>query len=320
MTIQQRIRHARSGTLPSGGSRSVSSATAGLRSSSFRRSVLLAGLITAASGLLMAAAPAVSAGTAAIRSGGDGWIQLAHLSPNTPPVDVYLYSFGDPKAMIVLHHVAYGTVSPYEKVPSGEYTVAMRGAGAKPGSPPVLSTTVTIAPGGAYTVAGLGPAKALRLQVLRDRLTTPKGKSLVRVIQASLRDHRVTVTAGSQVLARGLAFGSVTGYGTADPGTWMVHVSGASGMATQSVTLTAGTIHTLVVLDGASGLMIDNLMNAAGSAVMPKGGAATGLGGTAPVPAPSPVPWAAVIAAGALCSAAAAYWLRKATHQARHVR
>ncbi len=36
---------------------------------------------------------------------------------------------------------------------------------------------------------------------------------------------------------RGLAFGSVTGYGTADPGTWIVHVSGASGMATQSVTL-----------------------------------------------------------------------------------
>jgi hypothetical protein len=91
-------------------------------------------------------------------------------------------------------------------------------------------------------------------------------------------------------------------------------------MATQSVTLTAGTIHTLVVLDGASGLMIDNLVNAAGSAVMPKGGAATGFGGTAPVPASSPVPWAAVIAAGALCAAAAAYWLRKARHQARHAR
>jgi hypothetical protein len=320
MTIQQRIRRARSGALPSGGSRIVGSATASLRSLSFRRSVLLAGLITAATGLLMAAAPAVSAVTATAGLGGGGWIQLAHLSPNTPPVDVYLYSFGDPKAMVVLHHVAYGTVSPYEKVASGEYTVAMRGAGAKPGSPPVLSTNVTIASGAAYTVAGLGPASGLRLQVLRDRLTTPRGESLVRVIQASLRDHKVTVTAGPQVLARGLAFGSVTGYGTADPGTWIVHVSGASGMATQSVTLTAGTIHTLVVLDGASGLMIDNLVNAAGSAVMPKGGAATGLGGTAPIPAPSLVPWAAVIVAGALCAAAAAYWLRKARHQARHAR
>src|SRR6266516_1586832 len=184
--------------------------------------------------------------------------------------------------MLVLKHVAYGTVSPFEKVASGEYTVAMRGAGAKPGSPPVLSPTVTIVPGGAYTVAGLGPASGLRLQVLRDRLTTPKGESLVRVIQASLRDHKVTVTAGSQVLARQLAFGNVTSYAAARPGTWQVHVSGAAGMATKAVTLTAGTIHTLVVLDGTGGsLMIDNLKDAAGSAVMPRGGAATGLGGTA---------------------------------------
>ena len=251
----------------------------------------------------------------------DGWIQLTHLSPNTPPVDVYLYSFGDAKAMLVLKHVAYGTVSPFEKLTSGEYTVAMRGAGAKPGSPPVLSTTVNVTAGGAYTVAGLGPAKALRLQVLRDRLTTPKGESLVRVIQASLHDHKVTVTAGSQVLARQLAFGNVTSYATARPGTWMVHVSGAAGTATKSVTLSAGTIHTLVVLDGAGGsLMIDNLVDAAGSGIAPQGGAATGLGGTAPVPAPSPAPWAAAIVAGVLCTAAAAYWLRRVRHQARHAR
>ena len=172
--------------------------------------------------------------------------------------------------MLVLKHVAYGTVSPFVKLTSGEYTVAMRGAGAKPGSPPVLSTTVNIAAGGAYTVAGLGPAKALRLQVLRDRLTTPKGESLVRVIQASLHDHKVTVTAGPQVLARQLAFGNVTSYATARPGTWMVHVSGAAGMATKSVALSAGTIHTLVVLDGAGGsLMIDNLVDAAGSGDRP---------------------------------------------------
>ena len=224
------------------------------------------GLGALASGVAIASVPAASAATAH-HHGNDGWIRLAHLSPNTPPVDVYLYSFGGQQAIMVLKHVAYGTVSPYEKLPGGEYTVAMRLAGAKPGSPPVLSTSVHVAPGAAYTVAGLGPAKGLRLAVLHDRLTTPKGKSLVRVIQASLRDHRVTVTAGRQVLAQHLAFGNVTGYGPARPGDWMVHVSGAAGMASQSVKLSAGTIHTLVVLDGASGgLMLDNLEDAAGSA------------------------------------------------------
>jgi uncharacterized protein DUF4397 len=287
----------------------------------FRRLTALAGLVTLAPGLVFAAAPAASAAAHAAKTTTAGWIRLAHLSPNTPPVDVYLYSFGDPKAMVVLRHVGYGDVSPYMKIASGEYSVAMRAAGAKPGSPPVLSTSVHIAPRAAYTVAGLGPVKALRLAVLHDRLTTPRGQSLVRVIQASLRDHKVTVTAGSQVLVRQLAFGNVTNYVTAHPGSWTVHVAGAAAMATQPVTLAAGTIHTLVVLDGSGGsLMIDNLQDAAGSAVMPRGAVATGLGGTAPGPAPSPAPWAAVAAAGLFCSAAAAYWLRRARHQARHAR
>ena len=286
------------------------------------RFATLAGLLMLAAGLLMPAASAASAATGAAthRAGHTGWIRLAHLSPNTPPVDVYLYSFGGSKAMIVLHHVGYGAVSPYEQVATGEYTVAMRGAGAPPSSPPVLSTSVSIAAGAAYTVAGLGPAKGLRLQVLQDRLITPSGESLVRVIQASLRNHRVTVTAGSQVLARRLLFGDVTSYGQAEPGTWTVHVSGANGTASASISLAGGTIHTLVVLDSANGLAVDNLEDAAGSTVAPQGGAATGLGGTAPVPAPSPAPWAAVAAAGLLCTGVAAVWLRRARHQARHAR
>ena len=69
--------------------------------------------------------------------------------------------------MVVLHHVAYGEVSPYESVASGEYTVAMRAAGASASSKPVLSTTIDVVTGDAYTVAGMGPFAGLRLQVTR---------------------------------------------------------------------------------------------------------------------------------------------------------
>ena len=93
----------------------------------------------------------------------------------------------------MLHHVTYhGTVSPYQAVAAGSYTVAMRAAGKPSSSPPVLSTVVRVVAGHAYTVAGLGPAAGLRLQVLDDQLITPPGRSLVRVIQASLKDHRPT--------------------------------------------------------------------------------------------------------------------------------
>ena len=283
----------------------------------------LSGLALVASGALIAltAAAGPAAATAhAPASSGDGWVRLAHLSPNTPPVNVYLYSYGKPNAMIVLHHVSYGTVSPYEKVPHGEYTVAMRGVGASPSSTPVLSNNLMVHPGHAYTVAGMGPYKALRLQVLDDKLTTPKGKSEVRVIQASLKQHHVTVTAGHVTLANNLAFSDVTNYGTAKPGTWMVHAKGGTESWSGQVPLTPGTIHTLVVLDSSSGLSVTDLMDAAGSAVMPNGGAATGLGGTAPAPGSSPLPWLAALVAGALLTLAGGYRLRRVRAVARHAR
>ncbi len=292
------------------------------RTRMFRRG--WSGLALLASGALVAltaaAGPAAAATAHAPASSGYGWVRLAHLSPNTPPVNVYLYSYGKPNAMIVLHHVSYGTVSPYERVPHGEYTVAMRGVGASPSSTPVLSNNLMVHPGHAYTVAGVGPYKALRLQVLDDRLTTPRGKSLVRVIQASLKEHQVTITAGHATLAHNLAFASVTSYGTDKPGTWMVHAKGASESWSGQVKLTAGTIHTLVVLDSSSGLQVTDLMDAAGSSVMPNGGAATGLGGTAAAPGSSPLPWLAALVAGALLTLAGGYRLRRVRAVARHAR
>jgi Domain of unknown function (DUF4397) len=278
------------------------------------------GLGALASGVAIASVPAASAATAHHHSN-DGWIRLAHLSPNTPPVDVYLYSFGNSHAMIRLNHVAYGTVSPYEKVPAGEYTVAMRGVGASPSSQPVLSTSVQVTAGDAYTVAGMGPAKGLRLQVIPDRLTTPRGKSLVRVIQASLRYQKITVDANHRTLAKALIFAHVTNYVSTSPGSFDVHFAGMGAKGSSNVALAAGTIHTLVVLDGShNSLQVANLEDAAGSAVPPSGGADTGLGGTAPAPAPSPVLWVGLVAAGALVATAGAYRMRKMRSIARHAR
>jgi Domain of unknown function (DUF4397) len=269
-----------------------------------RRIILLAALP-----LLLLAIPAASVATASAATG-TGWIRLAHLSPNTPAVDVYLYSFGDSSAQIVLHHVAYGTVSPYEQVPAGDYTVAMRAAGAVSTSAAVISASVDVAAGHAYTVAGLGPESGLRLQVLDDQLTTPPGQAVVRIIQASLKQSVVSVTWGSDKLQSSLKFGAVSAYQTVSPGTETLTVSGGGDTATASVPLAAGTVHTLVVLDGANGLQIDNLLDAAGSGIDPAGGAATGFGGMAPRAPSSPLPWLAAIGAGLLLAAAGGLRLR----------
>jgi hypothetical protein len=269
-----------------------------------RRLVLLAALP-----LLLLAIPAAAVATASAATT-TGWIRLAHLSPNTPAVDVYLYSFGDSSAQIVLHHVAYGTVSPYEQVPTGDYTVAMRAAGAAATSAPVLSASVDVVAGHAYTVAGLGPESGLRLQVLDDQLTTPSGKALVRVIQASLKQSVVSVNWGGQPLDGSLKFGSVSSYQTVSAGTATLTVSGGGDQATATVPLAAGTVHTLVVLDGPKGLQVDDLLDAAGSGTAPAGGAATGFGGMAPHGPSSPLPWLAAIGAGLLLAAAGGLRIR----------
>ena len=250
------------------------------------------------------------AASATASSQGVGWVRLAHFSPNTPAVDVYLYSFGDSSAEMVLHHVAYGDTSPYETLAAGEYTVAMRAAGAAPTTKPALSASLTVEARHSYTVAGLGPESGLRLAVLDDQLTPPDGKALVRVIQASLQDHVVTVSYGGSALATSLAFGSVTAYKSVDPETVTVHVAGPSENTSTTITVAAGTVHTLVVLDGASGLAIDNLVDAEGSAVPPAGGAATGFGGTAPH-VPSPLPWLILVAAGLLVAVVGGLGLRR---------
>jgi len=266
--------------------------------------------------LFAAFSPVASASTASAAAAQVGWVRCAHLSPNTPAVDVYLYPFGNDSSPTVLRHVSYGNVSDYMAVAAGQYTVAMRQAGAPASSAPVLSTSFSVTAGDSYTVAGVGPASGLKLQVLQDELTAPAGKTLVRVIQASLKEHLVTVSYGSDVLANQLAFGSATSYTALEPGAGTVTLTAPGGGTSMPVTLAADTVHTIVVLDGPAGLKVDNLTDAAGSSTMPAGGAATGLGGMASggSSAAGSAPWLLTLGGGAVLAAAGCAGLRRSRH------
>jgi hypothetical protein len=278
------------------------------------RLIAACALVLGLAGTLGFAASAASAAT------GDGYLRLAHLSPNTPAVDVYLYSFGDPNAMVVLRHVAYGDVSPYEPVTSGEYTVAMRDAGAPASAKPVLSTTIDVLSGHAYTVAGMGPVSGLRLQVIDDSLAMIRNAALVRVIQASMHQTSVTVTAGATTLGSDLNFTTVTAYKSVAPGTVTVKAIGASEQGSGIFTLAPDTIYSIVVLDDSGHLKLESLVDSSGSKVAPEGGAQTGFGGTAARPGAPLLPWAAAAAAGLLLAVAGTLRLRRRRRPAMHAR
>ena len=248
---------------------------------------ILAPLIVLASllgfGALSAVAPA-AAMAAAAPAATDGWVRSANLSAGSPAVDIYLLPFGNSANPIVLSHGAYSEVSSYMPLAAGQYTVAMRPAGASASSPPIVSVNFMVNAGSNYTVASLGLAAGRRLEVLKDQTDAPSGAAVVRVIQASLKQDQVTVSVGADVIARQLSFGSVTSYLTVPAGTQSVQFSASGQKTDMPVALTAGSVHTLVVLDGSAGLKVVALTDAAGSAKAPTGGAATGLGGTAPPP------------------------------------
>ena len=258
--------------------------------------------------LVAATSPAASAAPAAVR---DGWIRIAHLSPEAPAMDMYVYPFGNPGRPVVLKDVSYGAVSAYVAVVPGQYTVAMRGFGASATSKPALTASFMVTGGAAYTLAALGPDPGLRTEVLKDQMTAPAGKAVVRVLQASLKQHQVTVSYGPHVLARQLSFGAATSYQAVSPGVHTVRFAAPDQHATMPVTMAADSVHTIVVLDDSSGLKVDAVTDAVGSRIMPAGAISAGFGGTAPRPPANPAPWLVMMAAGALLAAAGLIRLRR---------
>jgi hypothetical protein len=259
-----------------------------------RPAFLVALLAVSMLGLALAAlAPsAASAATAKV-----GYVRLAHLSPDTPDVDVYLDSVSSSAKEQVFPGVGYGTVSPYLSLHVGEYAVSMRVAGADPKSPPVLTTDVIVAAGQAYTVAGVGRHADLGLRVFHDDLSSPApGKAKVRIIQASINEPQlnVSLTNGTKI-ASNVAFATTTSYRQVAAGNWTLDVvpsNGSSGRIKLHVDLKPNNVYSLLILDGRSGqqqqpgadgaFITADLKLDAASGRAPSGAVQTGLGGSAP--------------------------------------
>jgi hypothetical protein len=213
----------------------------------------------------------------------EGWIRLAHLSPDTPKVDVYVASFGNDDDPTVLRSVGYGMFSPYQRVPAGSFTIAMRLEGASASEPPVLSTTVQLQADSAVTVAGMGKNTDLELVTLTDDLEAPgTDKSKVRVIHAALKAPVVDAVelAGTSV-ATDLDFAAFTDYDAVAAGATTVAVDAGSTTAQEPLDLKAGATYTVVVRDVESGIGVLPIQDFAAANQIPTGAVDAGLGGFA---------------------------------------
>ena len=243
----------------------------------------------------LALAPSGSAGAAA----GGANIRLAHLSPDTPEMDVYVVGF-DGSESKALEGLGYGEVSDYAPLDAGEYTFLLRPAGAPADSDPAVTASATLDSGDAYTFAAMGPNADLHQALLTDDLTAPPGgQAKVRLIQASSTAADVTVQVeGGPLLAQDVPFADATGYANVASGQWTITATSSTGASvSRSLSLDPGTVNSLVVLEGTGsepfdltrvvdGTGVDATGAARGeglgiSTAAPLGGVATGGGGTA---------------------------------------
>lgn len=185
-------------------------------------------------------------------------------------------------------------------------------------TPPAVTATSAAAPSGApaqRSPAGprRAPAEARHARTsaqpgsapepMPERLFRRTENALVRVIQASQRARRVSVTLGRQSLARNQPFASVTPFRPVHPGTWTVRVAGAAQgreqRAVLRITPAPGASTTLVVLDGRGRLAVTALQArpdvgkraASGAAVPPAARGSAGPGRPAPQAGRSPLTW-----------------------------
>ncbi|MGY1747295.1 DUF4397 domain-containing protein [Blastococcus sp. SYSU D00695] len=240
------------------------------------RAVLVA-LVLAVAGAVLPTGTAQAAGT--------GLLRLAHLSPDTPPVDVSVDPVSPPGAGWSVPGVGYGTVSDHQQVPAGTYAVSLRRAGAPADSPPVLTTTVEVGEGEARTVAAVGSFADLRLEVGEDDLTPPRGGTArMRVVAAAASADSLGVALpDGRAVAEGLAFPATSDDVEVPAGATTLQVTPARGQPVSvPVEVAGGSVYSVLVLDApGGGLTVRPVLDAAGASVVPAGGVEAGAGGAA---------------------------------------
>ena len=242
---------------------------------------------------------------------GQSWVRAAHAVPGLAGMTFTVTGGPDQVSRTLAEDAPYGTVGDYSALPPGRYTAAVRPPG-QPTATPVLTTTFSVGPSSATTLAAIGTTAAPRLATLTDDLTPPPaGQARVRVLPGASGAPTVDVKAqDGPVIADGAVFGQASAYADVPAGPWTLDLSGGGKSSTATVELKAGGVYTVAITDADDGglraLPVTDALGtaqaggaaggAAGSggsgggdpaasapgAAAPVGGVQTGAGGTAP--------------------------------------
>jgi hypothetical protein len=171
---------------------------------------------------LIAASVLVLAFVAPVSAADTSMVRVLHASPDAPAVDVHL----DDTAVDALTNVPFGAISDYLEIPAGDHNVKVFATGTT--TDPVIDADVTVAAGGAYTIAATDAVANITAQVLEDDPSASCDTAQVRVVHFSADAPAVDIAtsgaAPADAVVKNLAYPDASGYLDLPGGTYDLEV------------------------------------------------------------------------------------------------
>lgn len=173
-------------------------------------------------------------------------VRVAHLSPDTGGVDIYV----DGELVTALVNVPFKAVSDYLELSAATHTIEVYGTGST--TNPAISAPVTWLPGQKLTIAATGLSTDLQPLVLEDAVQDPgAGSSSVRFVHASPDEPAVDIVVadGGPTLFDNVMFRGVGDYTPVASATYDLEVrldmGGALALEVPGVELKSDTSYTV---------------------------------------------------------------------------
>lgn len=171
------------------------------------------------------------------------YVRVIYASPFVGTADVFV------DGTKLLSSFQFGAVTDYVAVPAGPHKVQIALVGKGIGAS-VISETLAVSPGVAYTVAATGATpSSLALQVFIDNNLLSPGTAKLRLYQLSPDAGSVSMDTGGNSLLSGISYQSASNYLTIAAGTYTVGVDTSSNTSLHvSATLKANTVTSVFVV------------------------------------------------------------------------
>jgi Domain of unknown function (DUF4397) len=177
------------------------------------------------------------------------FVRIIHAAPGIGTADVFV------DGTVLLSSFQFASVTGYATIPPGPHKVQIALVGKGSGAS-VITQTLAVSPGAAFTVAALGTqSTGFSLQVFTDNNQLATGQAKVRFYHLSPDIGSVNVSNGGSTVVSGLAYPQASNYLTMRTGAYTFDVSATQSNVTLpvSATLQANMVTSVFAVGMANG-------------------------------------------------------------------